>query len=436
MRKHVNRVFMGFALLVLLSVVISRNFSASAPPSESKNKPSLGESVYNSRCVMCHGSDGKGNGLAAAFLHPRPRNFTTGVYKFRSTESGNLPTDDDLTRSIKQGLHGTSMPDWAPFLSDDTVKALIEYLKSFSPRFATEKPKPVKASYPTPIAPATIAAGKKVYEKLECKSCHGSDGAGTDAVATNLQDDWGYEIDATNLTEPWTFRGGLTPTDIYLRIRTGINGAPMPSYAGSANEKEMWNLTYYVLSLGRRPLWSMNADEVKRHFDKLDQDAKANPVARGKYLVKTMGCIDCHSPYTKEGYLMEELLMAGGLKWSIGPYGYLYSPNLTSDKETGIGNWKDEEIKRGITRGIRKDGSRSIPFPMPWTSYANLKEDDLNAIIAYLKTIPPIYNKIPEQESLNMFAYLWGKFKMLILKQDFASISYPGNAGTLKGANQ
>jgi hypothetical protein len=74
-----------------------------------------------------------------------------------------------------------------------------------------------------------------------------------------------------------------------------------------------------------------------------------------------------------------------------------------------------------------------IPYPMPWPSFAGLKEDDLNAVIAYLRSLPPVYNKIPDPKSPNIFSYLWGKFEMLILKKNIPVHAYPGNAGTTQG---
>ena len=71
-----------------------------------------------------------------------------------------------------------------------------------------------------------------------------------------------------------------------------------------------------------------------------------------------------------------------------------------------------------------------IPFPMPWTSYANLTPADLDAIVAYLRTLPPIVNRIPAPERPNILSYLWGKFEVLILKKDAPLIAYPGNAGS------
>lgn len=403
-----------------------------------RNEPNLilGKSIYSDRCATCHGSEGKGDGIAAPFLTPKPRNFVTGKFKYRTTESGSIPTDDDLERTIREGLHATAMPYWKDFISGDSLHAVVGYIKSFSPRFSQEQPKSVKMSAPAAYSATSIEAGKKVYAKLECSSCHGTDGTGKDAIAGDFKDDWGNELATPNLTEPWTFRGGATPLDIYLRVRTGLDGAPMPSYIGSASEAELWNLANYVVSIGRKPVWSMNEQEIKAHYGSLEARAKADPVAHGKYLIKQRGCEFCHSPHTEDGSIIETMRLAGGTRWSVGPYGYFTTINLTSDKETGLGGWTDEEIKRGITRGIRKDGSRSLPFPMPWTAYSNFTEDDLNALVAYLRTVPAVSNKIPAPEPLNVFSYLWGKFKMLILKEDFPAYFSHGNAGEGKGVQQ
>src|SRR6186997_48140 len=71
--------------------------------------------LYEQRCAVCHGKTGRGDGPFAGLLDPRPRDFTTGRFKFRSTETGSLPTDEDLAASITNGLHGTSMPSWKKF---------------------------------------------------------------------------------------------------------------------------------------------------------------------------------------------------------------------------------------------------------------------------------------------------------------------------------
>ena len=384
----------------------------------------LGKAVYEATCAVCHGKDGKGGGLPAALLDPKPRDFTGGKFKFRSTESGSIPTDKDLENTITNGLHGTSMPDWKPYLHGDSLKAVIEYVKAFSPKFKNEKPRVLSPGPSTPSSSASIASGKKVYQKLQCGKCHGDDGKGTGAIASDLKDEWGYDTKPTMLTEPWTFRGGATPKDLFLRIRTGIDGTPMPSYKGTASDAEMWNLANYVLSLARKPVWSMNEAELKSFYSELDRQAKTNPVQRGKYLVETMGCASCHSQYSDDGTLIPGAQLSGGYTFDLYPYGVYVTGNLTSDKETGLGAWTDDEIKRALTRGIRRDGSRLLPFPMPWTAVSQMKEDDVNALVTYLLTVPPVKHFIPEPKKPGLFAYLWGKFRVLILKEQIPALIY------------
>ena len=74
-----------------------------------------------------------------------------------------------------------------------------------------------------------------------------------------------------------------------------------------------------------------------------------------------------------------------------------------------------------------------LPFPMPWPSYASLTPSDLTAIVAYLRTIPPISNRIPAPARPNIVSYLWGKFQLLILKKDMPLLAFPGNAGSAGG---
>ncbi len=79
-------------------------------------QPQKGKAIFDAKCVECHGISGKGDGPAAVLLTPRPRDFTTGKYKIRTTESGTGPTDDDLIQSVRQGLYGTAMPAGIEFL--------------------------------------------------------------------------------------------------------------------------------------------------------------------------------------------------------------------------------------------------------------------------------------------------------------------------------
>lgn len=124
-------------------------------------------------------------------------------------------------------------------------------------------------------------------------------------------------------------------------------------------------------------------------------NAGDDPVARGKYLVTVMGCGDCHTP----GYLLGKPDMArylGGTEvgFQLPGLGVFYAPNLTSDKETGLGNWSAEDIIKAIQTGERPDGRMLAPI-MPWQNLAHLTPEDAKAVAAFLKSLPPIKNKVP-----------------------------------------
>jgi cytochrome c2 len=174
----------------------------------------------------------------------------------------------------------------------------------------------------------------------------------------------------------------------------------------------------------------MSADEAAAFYARQDAEAKANPVKRGQYLVNTLGCALCHSPVDADKRLVPGMHLAGGLRMRVEPYGVFPTGNLTSDKETGLGNWSDDEIKRVITRGTLRDGTRLLPFPMDWASFSTMKENDLNAIVAYLRSVPPIRNKVPRPSWSFLPVHLWGKFKVLILGGDPPLTFYGGNAGS------
>jgi mono/diheme cytochrome c family protein len=233
---------------------------------------------------------------------------------------------------------------------------------------------------------------------------------------------------AANLSEPWTFRGGSSAADVYMRFRAGMSGTPMPSYKGTATDAQMWDLANYVVSLRRKPVWEMNAAEVTAFYTEQEAAARANPVARGEYLVDTLGCPVCHSPTGEDRRQLQGMRLAGGLKMYLAPFGTYVTGNLTSDKETGLGDWSDDEIKRAITTGILRDGTRLLPFPMDWASYSTMSESDLDAVVAYLRTVPPVRNAIPPVRRTSLPVHLWGKFRMLMLGADLPSYIYAGNA--------
>jgi mono/diheme cytochrome c family protein len=324
------------------------------------------------------------------------------------------------------------MPAWDRLLSDGDIHDVVQYIKSLSPQFAT-LPRTVTIGAGATSSSDSITRGLAAYERLQCGKCHGTDGRGTGAVTTTFEDETRQPLHASDLTEPWTFRGGATARDLYLRFRTGMMGTPMPSFADAAGDAEMWDLANYVVSLGRKPVWSMTAGEIAQLYAREAADAKRDPVKRGKYLVDTHMCSICHSPIDERGRMLPGMYMAGGQLVRIVPFGDYPTGNLTSDKDTGLAKWTDDEIKRAITQGILKDGTRLPPYPMDWTGFSALTPDDLSAMVAYLRMIPPVFNRVPKPTRPFLPVYLWGKFKMLILQQDPPIIFYPGNAGDRGG---
>ncbi len=423
-KAQVTSLITGVTLLGLSAGVALRAQRATAAD------PSRGKVIYDAHCVECHGTDGRGDGPASPLLEPRPRDFTSGKFKIRTTETGSLPTDADLIRSVSDGLASTAMPAWRGILRDDEIRDVVGYVKSLSPRFVGEVVQEVTLGPETPRTPESVARGSLVYQTLQCAKCHGVDGRGTGAVTTDFQDDWGQPLPAADLTEPWTFRGGAAPRDIYLRFRTGMSGTPMPSFKEAASDADMWDLANFIASLGRKPVWEMDAGEVSALYARNADEAKADPVTRGEYLSKTLLCVVCHSPLGDDGRVVASLKMAGGQLIRITPYGDFPTANLTSDPGTGLGTWSDDQIKTVLTRGVRPDGTKMLPFPMDWPSFSALSPDDLNAIVAYLRSVPPIVNRVPPRSRPFLPVYLWGKFKMLVMGIDPPMLFFPGNVGS------
>ena len=225
--------------------------AAAAPDLGSDADRKAGEVLYKRLCAQCHGDTGDGDGYAAQHLMPRPRNFTTGKFKIRTTPSGALPTTDDLKHIIKMGMPYTSMPPW-PELTAEELKQLAYYIKSFSPDFAN--PDLNAAPLEFPKAPKytkeSAAAGRKVYEETGCISCHGELGRADGSSARTLVDDWGFPLKPADFTQRWTFRGGPTREDIFRTMTTGLNGTPMPAFGDALKPEERWAITDYMISLG------------------------------------------------------------------------------------------------------------------------------------------------------------------------------------------
>ena len=245
----------GGMTLVALAVVLS--VGPTARPSVAQDT-TAGKAVYVKWCAGCHGDAGAGDGPAAHYMLPRPRDFTGAVYQIRSTASGELPTDADLLRAVDQGLPGTAMPGWKTRLSDRERRSVIAYLKTFSTFFAdtTIRPKPLAfGGAPGGGGGAeAIRVGRQFYDSIGCRKCHGDRGRGDGPSAPTLKDDAGLPIFAADLSQNWRFNGGGTVEDIYHRLRTGLDGTPMPSFSDLLDQKfltdeQLWRVAQYVRSL-------------------------------------------------------------------------------------------------------------------------------------------------------------------------------------------
>ena len=219
---------------------------------ESRSELALGRQVYEVHCAVCHGEKGDGRGDAASRFATPPRDFTKGEYKLRSTGSGQPPTDADLIRSTTQGLPGTAMVP-QDHLSEAEVRAVITYIKSLSPKFAAHSSPKVLPIPPPPLhTPEAVARGRQAYVKGECAECHGPEGRGDGPSAPDLS---GKPTDLTRRP----LKSGPTARDILRSVLTGLDDTPMPSYHLVLEDEELWELAYYVVSLGGPP--EMTDDE-------------------------------------------------------------------------------------------------------------------------------------------------------------------------------
>jgi len=208
-----------------------------------------GKAVYELKCMGCHGDKGDGKGPAAELLMPGPRDFTSGIYKIRTT-ANKVPTDQDLFRIITDGMPGTSMPSWA-VLPDRDRWNLVAYIKAFAADKFKEAPKKLELPKEVASSAESIKRGKEMFEAIECHKCHGTEGRGDGPSRAELKDEWGYPIAPANLTKRWTFRGGASRTEIATRLAAGVLGTPMPTFIDSVEKPEdIWHLTNFILSLG------------------------------------------------------------------------------------------------------------------------------------------------------------------------------------------
>lgn len=229
-----------------------------------------GREQYTMYCVGCHGENGDGEGPAARFLSPKPRDLRKGRVKFAAVPAGTMPRDEDLIRTLNHGLSGTSMPSWR-LLSGEDKLAIIAYVKTFSEVWQKESP-----GAPVPIKPDPwrkrpdrgIAEGERVYHGIAaCSSCHPAYATHAAIVdhmkafeipftgfRANLYEsvekdsDWGVPIKPPDFLSDRT-KSATTKEELVVVIAAGVGGTAMPSWGDSLTDKQLWGLAYYVEQL-------------------------------------------------------------------------------------------------------------------------------------------------------------------------------------------
>lgn len=236
------------SLAALAAAPVLAQDGAKGPGSDAQRQ--AGQKLYEKYCSQCHGEKGDGQGPAAVHLLPKPRDFTAGKYKIRTTPNGALPTHEDIVSIIKRGMPYSSMPAWPDFSAEE-LGNLAYYVASFSPDFSNPElaPKPIELKAGKGPGKDAVEVGKKAYEANGCLGCHGAAGRGNGSSAPTLKDDWGHPLKPADLTQRWTFRGGGSREDIFRTLSTGLNGTPMPSYLEAVPDEQRWALVDFVDSL-------------------------------------------------------------------------------------------------------------------------------------------------------------------------------------------
>ena len=325
-----------------------------------------GATLYKEYCLVCHGDKGDGNGFAAEYLDPRPRDFTSGKFKIRSTTS--LPTDEDINRVITKGIPGTLMPafEFEKELKKVEIKTLVAYVKSFTDAFDGVTPEPILFPKPPSKTEELLAMGEKLYVEGGCGACHGPTGKGDGPSAETLQDDWGYPIPPYDFTIPGRMKGGSTVSDVYRSFVVGIGGTPMPAYGEIFTEEENWALAYYALSLSDSDDDGDDWGEDDDDWGEESSETVEGDSDIGKDLVMGVKpfenggppCMGCHS------VMGEKAIASGG-----GPWG----PDLT------IAHQKFKEYGLSIFL-------ETIPFPTMGPLYhpRPLTEEERGHVLAFL----------------------------------------------------
>ena len=239
----------GFGLLLSATGLLAAQAQTMSRIGNVTGNADAGKREYRRYCVGCHGPAGDGMGENAQWIDPKPRDFTAGVFKCRSTPTGTLPTDEDLFHSVSRGVVTTNMPSWEP-LTRQARANVVAYIKTFSSRWTTQGPgTPITVPAETPANIESILRGRDVFQKMECWKCHGPAGHGDGPSASTLTDSKDNPIRPYNFSTGSRFKCGETNKDLYRIFMTGLDGTPMPSFADLMQPNDAWDLVHFLRTL-------------------------------------------------------------------------------------------------------------------------------------------------------------------------------------------
>ncbi len=322
-------------------------------PAPMEKLAKAGRAIYEQQCLVCHGKEGKGDGPAAGILTVPPRNFTAGMFKFKTSLTGEMPFDDDLYRTVSAGIPAAGMPSFGDLTAFERW-ALVAHVKELS-RFQTDDGKdyrffekrPAKTRMPLPTPPAAAALdlkrGEELYRRhVQCNKCHGDSGTGDGPSAADLVDAFENPIAPADLTRgEVSFKAGSQVEDVYRVLAAGMAGTPMPAFV-NVTEEDKWILAYYVVGLYR-------------------------PIDPGERTYLRVGCTSCHT---------------------IGK-GKLIGPDLAGVTKRRTRDWLKKWLKDPPSMLATDETARKLleEYLSPMPSYG-LSDREIDRLIQYMETMP------------------------------------------------
>lgn len=234
-----------------------------------------GAEVYDAECAACHGLAGDGKSPGAAYLPVPPRDFVRGKYKLRSTASGELPTRQDALQTVTRGIWARGMPAF-DYLPDEERGAVVDHVLGLARRKEGKV-----APLPPEVGGTTEDRGKTAYERVGCGKCHLPNAADQLPAELELKDESGAPLRSPHLLND-EYIGLDDKREIVKRVALGMDGTPMPSYAGTMSDEEMWAIAAWLKE--KRDVQDYTA-ELARYRD---------PIARARILIDRFRCRACH----------------------------------------------------------------------------------------------------------------------------------------------